>query len=93
MLSTQVVIWIAVGGRGTLIGAVFGAILIQYLNSTLSDVLINYWEMGLAVLFIAVVIGAPRGIVGLLSETIEGVQTSLGSANRGDLGAGGELDD
>ena len=93
VLSTQVVIWIAVGGRGTLIGAVFGALLIQYLNSTLSDVLINYWEMGLALLFIAVVIGAPRGIVGLLSETIEGVQTSLGSANRGDLGAGGELDD
>ncbi|MFD1598496.1 branched-chain amino acid ABC transporter permease [Halobellus rarus] len=93
VLSTQVVIWIAVGGRGTLIGAVFGAILIQYLNSTLSDVLINYWEMGLAVLFIAVVIGAPRGIVGLLSDTVEGVQTSLDSANRGDLGAGGELDD
>ena len=93
VLSTQVVIWIAVGGRGTLIGAVFGAILIQYLNSTLSDVLINYWEMSLAVLFIAVVIGAPRGIVGLLSDTIEGVQTSLDSANRGDLGAGGELDD
>ncbi|WP_336024006.1 branched-chain amino acid ABC transporter permease [Halobellus salinisoli] len=93
VLSTQVVIWIAVGGRGTLIGAVFGALLIQYLNSTLSDVLINYWEMGLALLFIAVVIGAPRGIVGLLSDTVEGIQTSLQSTKRSDLGAGGELDD
>jgi len=93
VLSTQVVIWIAVGGRGTLIGAVFGALLIQYLNSTLSDVLINYWEMGLALLFIAVVIGAPQGIVGLLSDTVEGIRTNLESTNRSDLRAGGEADD
>ncbi|MDQ2056104.1 MULTISPECIES: branched-chain amino acid ABC transporter permease [Halobellus] len=93
VLSTQVVIWIAVGGRGTLIGAVFGALLIQYLNSTLSDVLINYWEMGLALLFIAVVIGAPRGIVGLLSDIVEGVQATLVSTSRNEIGAGGEVDD
>lgn len=68
VLSTQVVIWVAVGGRGTLTGAVLGAILIQFLNSRLSDVLLNYWNIVLALVFILVVIVAPRGIVGLLED-------------------------
>jgi urea ABC transporter permease protein UrtC len=68
VLSTQVVIWVAVGGRGTLTGAILGAILIQYLNSSLSDVLLNYWNVVLALVFIAVVIVAPRGIVGMLED-------------------------
>lgn len=70
VLSTQVVIWVAVGGRGTLTGAVLGAILIQYLNSTLSDLLLNYWNIVLAIVFIVVVIVAPRGLVGMLSDAV-----------------------
>jgi len=68
VLSTQVVIWVAVGGRGTLTGAVLGAILIQFLNSTLSNALLNYWNIVLALVFIVTVIAAPRGIVGLLED-------------------------
>jgi len=93
VLSTQVVIWIAVGGRGTLIGAVFGALLIQYLNSTLSDVVLNYWEISLALLFIAVVIGAPRGIVGLFSDILKQVQMSLSSTSWIDLETDSEIND
>jgi urea ABC transporter permease protein UrtC len=68
VLSTQVVIWVAVGGRGTLVGAVLGAILIQYLNSTLSDLFVNSWNILLAVVFIAFVLIGPRGLVGLLED-------------------------
>lgn len=66
VLSTTVVIWVAVGGRGTLIGAAVGAILIQFLTSTLSDILLNFWQIILALIFITVVIGSPSGIVGLI---------------------------
>ncbi len=68
VLSTTVVIWVAVGGRGTLLGAVLGALLIQFLSSTLSDVLLNFWQIILAAVFIAVVIGSPSGIVGVFEQ-------------------------
>jgi urea ABC transporter permease protein UrtC len=93
VLSTQVVIWVAVGGRGTLVGAVFGALLIQYLNSTLSDVLINYWEMGLAIVFIAVVVGAPQGLVGLLADIVDEVSESVTAATAERVPSGGDVDE
>lgn len=71
VLSTEAVIWVAVGGRGTLVGAVLGSLLIQYLNNSLSDVLVNYWQLALAAIFIFVVFTAPRGIVGFLKDLTE----------------------
>lgn len=75
VLSTQVVIWVAVGGRGTLTGAVIGALLIQYLNTTLSDLLLNFWELALAILFIAMVIFSSNGIVGLMSVVADDIRS------------------
>lgn len=71
VLSTEAVIWVAVGGRGTLVGAVLGALLIQYLNSSLSEALLDFWQIALALVFIAVVIGAPRGLVGKLEDATD----------------------
>jgi ABC-type branched-subunit amino acid transport system permease subunit len=71
VLSTEAVIWVAVGGRGTLVGAVLGALLIQYLNSSLSEALLNFWQIALALVFIAVVLGAPRGLVGRLEDATD----------------------
>jgi len=68
VLATEVVIWVAVGGRGTLIGAVAGALTIQFLESELSDLLINFWQISLAAVFIIVVIWAPGGLVGVVDE-------------------------
>lgn len=68
ILSTALVIWVAVGGRGTLLGAVVGALLIQFLESELSDLILNFWEIALAVVFVTVVIAAPGGIVGLVDS-------------------------
>jgi urea ABC transporter permease protein UrtC len=86
VLSTQVVIWIAVGGRGTLVGAVVGPMLIQYLNSTLSDVLLNFWELAIAILFIVVVIVAPRGLVG----SAEQITANLRARASGGIGTSGD---
>ena len=63
--SIEAVIWVAVGGRGTLTGAVLGAILVNYAKTTFtSGVLAPYWLFVLGSLFIAVTLLLPRGIVG-----------------------------
>jgi urea transport system permease protein len=63
--SIEAVIWVAVGGRGTLIGAVIGAIVVNYAKTTFtSGVLAPYWLFLLGGLFVAVTLLLPRGIVG-----------------------------
>jgi urea transport system permease protein len=63
--SIEAVIWVAVGGRGTLTGAVIGAILVNYAKTTFtSGVLAPYWLFMLGGLFIAVTLLLPRGVVG-----------------------------
>ena len=63
-LSTEVLIWVAVGGRGVLLAAFLGAILVRSVENTLSDSLGHYWLLILGVLFVATVVIAPRGIFG-----------------------------
>src|SRR6202007_157175 len=63
--SIEAVIWVAVGGRGTLTGAVLGAVLVNYGKTYFtSGVLAPYWLFGLGRLFLAVTLLLPRGIVG-----------------------------
>jgi urea transport system permease protein len=63
--SIEAVIWVAVGGRGTLTGAVLGALLVNYAKTTFtSGVLAAYWLFMLGGLFVAVTLFLPRGIVG-----------------------------
>ncbi|MET0538470.1 MAG: urea ABC transporter permease subunit UrtC [Xanthobacteraceae bacterium] len=63
--SIEAVIWVAVGGRGTLTGAVLGAVLVNFAKSQLtSGVLASYWLFVLGGLFVAVTLLLPRGIVG-----------------------------
>jgi urea transport system permease protein len=63
--SIEAVIWVAVGGRGTLIGAALGAVLVNYAKSYFtSGLLAPYWLFMLGALFIAVTLFLPRGIVG-----------------------------
>jgi urea transport system permease protein len=65
--SIEAVIWVAVGGRGTLIGAVIGALLVNYAKTTFtSGALAPYWLFMLGGLFVAVTLFLPRGIVGTL---------------------------
>jgi urea transport system permease protein len=65
--SIEAVIWVAVGGRGTLSGAVIGAVLVNYAKTFFtSGFLAPYWLFMLGSLFIGVTLLLPRGIVGTM---------------------------
>ena len=67
--SIEAVIWVAVGGRGTLTGAVIGAVVVNYAKTTFtSGPLAPYWLFMLGGLFVAVTLLLPRGIVGTLQH-------------------------
>ena len=67
--SIEAVLWVAVGGRGTLTGAVLGAILVNYAKTTFtSGILAPYWLFLLGALFVFVTLFLPRGIVGTVSH-------------------------
>lgn len=62
--SIEMVIWVAVGGRGTLLGAVLGAVLINYAKSLISEQLPETWLFVQGALFLLVVTALPDGLVG-----------------------------
>jgi branched-chain amino acid transport system permease protein len=65
-LSADLVIWAAVGGRGRLLGPVLGAIAIGALTSGLRD-RFQFWEIGIAIVFILVVLLFPQGLIGVFA--------------------------
>jgi urea transport system permease protein len=66
--SIEVVIWVAVGGRGTLVGAALGAVIVNYLKTIFTvGALAPYWLFVLGAIFVMVTIFLPRGVLGLLS--------------------------
>ena len=66
--SIEVVIWVAVGGRGTLVGPIIGALVVNYAKSWFTTgILAEYWLFALGALFIATTLFLPKGIVGLIS--------------------------
>ena len=67
--SIEAVIWVAVGGRGTLTGAALGAVLVNYAKTYFtSGILAPYWLFMLGGLFIGVTLLLPRGVVGTLQH-------------------------
>jgi urea transport system permease protein len=67
--SIEIVIWVAVGGRGTLIGAALGALIVNYAKTTFTTgLLAPYWLFALGGLFVLVTIFLPKGILGLLGK-------------------------
>ena len=64
-MSIEIAIWVAVGGRGTLIGAVLGAFLVNLAKSWFTVAFPEYWLFFLGFLFIAVTLFLPEGVVGL----------------------------
>jgi urea transport system permease protein len=65
--SIEAVIWVAVGGRGTLIGAALGAVVVNYAKTYFtSGPLAPYWLFLLGSLFVLVTLLLPRGIIGTL---------------------------
>ena len=64
--SIEVVIWVAVGGRGTLYGAIAGAVLVNYAKTYLTGAFPEVWLFALGALFVLVTLFLPHGLVGLL---------------------------
>jgi urea transport system permease protein len=63
--SIEIAIWVAVGGRGVLMGAVLGAIVVNGARSLLSESFPNVWQYFLGGLFVGAVLIFPNGIMGL----------------------------
>jgi urea transport system permease protein len=63
--SIEIAIWAAVGGRGTLIGPVLGAFLVNGAKSFFTEAVPEYWLFFLGLLFVLVTLLLPKGVVGL----------------------------
>jgi len=66
--SIEIAIWVAVGGRGTLIGAIAGALVCSYLKTWLTGVAPEAWLFVLGALFVGVTLVMPKGLVGLIDD-------------------------
>ncbi len=64
--SIEVVIWVAVGGRGTLYGAVAGAVLVNYAKTWFTAAFPEIWLYALGALFVVATLFLPKGVVGLI---------------------------
>ncbi len=63
--SIEMVIWVALGGRGTLVGAVLGALVVNYAKTTLSEAYPAGWLYLQGLLFVVVMAFAPKGVAGI----------------------------
>ena len=68
LLGTELLIWVALGGRGTLIGPVFGAMGIDLTSSYLSGSLPFYWKLLVGIAFVAVIVALPQGLVPVITN-------------------------
>ena len=68
--SIEAVIWVAVGGRGTLVGAALGAVLVNFAKTWFTGALPELWLFALGLLFILVTIFLPKGILGTAGELL-----------------------
>ena len=74
--SIEIVIWVAVGGRGTLLGAIIGAVLVNTGKSTISTNYPEIWQLIMGSLFIGVVLLFPKGVVGSLRDLFQKIKVN-----------------
>jgi len=66
--SIEMVIWVAIGGRGTLIGAIIGALLVNYAKTRFTAIMPEGWLFALGALFVLVTLYLPKGLMGLMEQ-------------------------
>lgn len=68
--SISMVVWAAVGGRASLLGACIGAILLNYVGATLSETeaFLHAWQLIIGIIFVVVVLWLPNGLAGLAAD-------------------------
>lgn len=63
-LSTEVLVWVALGGKEVILASFLGALLVRTLETYLSELMAHYWILFLGIFFVAAVIFFPKGIFG-----------------------------
>ena len=69
--SIEMVIYTAVGGRLSILGAVYGTLLVNFAKTSLSETFPELWLLGLGGLFIAVVLAFPNGLAGIWGDYVQ----------------------
>lgn len=80
VFGTQLVIMVALGGRGTLIGAVIGALVIEVASAYLSSSLPYVWELIVGIAFVVVIVALPGGLMGALAHITGRLRRKTASA-------------
>lgn len=80
--SIEVVIWVAVGGRGTLIGAVIGALLVNYAKTRFTAIMPDGWLFALGALFVLVTLYLPKGLMGIYGQFQQRLATGATSSDK-----------
>jgi len=68
--SIEIVVWVALGGRGTLFGAALGAVVVNFAKSYFTAAIPDLWLFALGALFIVVTLFMPKGIVGSMASIV-----------------------
>jgi len=76
LLSTEVIIWVAVGGSGTLVGAVIGTAIVWWLQQKISSISVTAWPIAIGSFFIMLVLFFPRGPGAFVLEKVKAFQKS-----------------
>jgi len=81
--SIEIAVWVAVGGRGTMIGPIVGAAAVNGAKSFFTQSFPEYWLFFLGALFILVTLLMPRGITGLVAQVKKSMRKERASAQSG----------
>ena len=69
LFSTEVIVWVAIGGRNSLIGSLTGGILVASLSNYLNSITPEYWQLIIGIIFIIVIILFRGGLAGGVEKT------------------------
>jgi urea transport system permease protein len=81
--SIEIAVWVAVGGRGTIVGPILGAAAVNGAKSFFTQSFPEYWLFFLGALFILVTLLMPKGIVGLAAQAKKALRKEHSSAHSG----------
>ncbi|MCA6062064.1 urea ABC transporter permease subunit UrtC [Thalassolituus marinus] len=89
--SIEIIIWVAVGGRGSLYGAVIGAVLVNYAKTYFTGAFAELWLFMLGGLFVLTTLWLPKGVVGLWAQIKEKQQIRKAGSAAANASAQGDV--
>ena len=86
VFGTELLIWVALGGRGTLIGPVIGTLVLDVSTSYLSGNLPFVWKLIIGVAFVLVIVAMPQGLMPLISGTVRRLRGRAARSSENEIG-------